>query len=62
VRAAIDTIVRDPQRNEILYRDVRKLAVHRFPFVVLYRFDDDEILIISVFHTARNPDDWKSRD
>jgi addiction module RelE/StbE family toxin len=33
--------------------ETRELAVGRFPFVLAYRVEEDEIQILSVIHTAR---------
>ena len=44
-----------------VYQDVRKAVIRRFPFIVLYREDQGEIVVLSVFHTARNPAIWQSR-
>jgi toxin ParE1/3/4 len=32
---------------------VRRALSHRFPYVVTYRVDDDEVLVLSVLHMRR---------
>lgn len=61
VRESLGRIAADPQRHATVYLDVRKVLVPKFPYVVLYRDDLNEILVISVFHTSRDPSIWKSR-
>jgi plasmid stabilization system protein ParE len=61
VREAIGRIATDPRRHVAVYLDVRKVLVSRFPYVVLYRDDPDEVLVISIFHTSRDPSIWRSR-
>lgn len=61
VREVLDHIASEPQRHAPTYLDVRKAIVPRFPYVVLYRDEPGEILVISVFHTSRDPSIWKSR-
>ncbi len=51
----------DPQRHPLVYRDIRRVVVARFPYVILYRETGDEILVISVFHTSQDATLWKSR-
>jgi plasmid stabilization system protein ParE len=51
----------DPHRHPAVYLDVRKALVPKFPYVILYREGTDEVLVISVFHTSRDPSIWKSR-
>jgi plasmid stabilization system protein ParE len=36
-------------------------AVSRFPYIVRYREDAGELIVISVFHTSRDPAEWQSR-
>jgi plasmid stabilization system protein ParE len=61
VREALGRIADDPQRHAPIYRDLRKALVTRFPFAVIYRELPQEILVVSVFHTSRDPSIWKSR-
>lgn len=45
-----------------VYSDVtRRFLVHRFPFAILYRYDDFTIQIIAVAHQRRRPGYWKAR-
>jgi toxin ParE1/3/4 len=61
VRDVLDRVSDDPQIRPVIYKGVRKASVARFPFIVLYREDATEILVISIFHTSRNPSAWRSR-
>jgi len=44
-----------------VFLDVREAAVSRFPYCVYYRVDGLSVLVISVFHTSRNPLVWQRR-
>jgi mRNA-degrading endonuclease RelE of RelBE toxin-antitoxin system len=35
--------------------------VRRFPYVVVYRIDDEQITVVAVYHTSRNPRGWRRR-
>ncbi len=61
VRAVFDRIAANPALHAKVYRDVRKAVTARFPYVVLYQEEADEVLIISVFHTSRDPAVWQAR-
>ena len=61
VREVLDRIAADPRRHATVHLDVRKVLVPRFPYVVLFREGPGEVLVISVFHTSRDPSIWKSR-
>ena len=44
-----------------VFLDVREAAVSRFPYCIYYRVDGLGVLVISVFHTSRNPSVWQRR-
>jgi toxin ParE1/3/4 len=48
-------ITNNPRMNPAVYKEVRKAKVIRFPYVVLYKDQPTEVLVISVFHTSRDP-------
>jgi plasmid stabilization system protein ParE len=61
VREVLDRIAANPQLHAAVYGDVRKGVVRRFPYVVLYKEEAGEVVVIAVFHTARDPSIWQSR-
>jgi plasmid stabilization system protein ParE len=61
VRDVLQRIAGNPQMHGVVYKDVRKAVVARFPYVVLYREEAGEVVVIAVFHAARNPAVWQSR-
>ena len=52
-------------RNHLLYpeihKTVRRALTRRFPFGVFFLVEEARIVILSVFHVKRNPDEWKKR-
>jgi toxin ParE1/3/4 len=61
VRDVLNRISANPRLHATVYGDVRKAVVARFPYVVIYREDAAEVVVIAVFHTARDPSIWQSR-
>ncbi len=61
VQGAINRIAANPQMHAPVYGPVRKARVPQFPYVVLYREEPAEVIVISVFHTSRDPSIWQSR-
>lgn len=61
VREAIRRVAANPKLHAEVYRDVRRATVTGFPYVVLYREEQGELVVISVFHTSRDPGNWQSR-
>ncbi|MFZ4700119.1 MAG: type II toxin-antitoxin system RelE/ParE family toxin [Candidatus Methylumidiphilus sp.] len=62
IREVFKRLAVNPKLYAMVYRDVRQAIVTRFPYVVLYREVQGEILVISVFHTAQNPTLWQIRE
>ena len=58
---ALSRIIRNPRSYPIVYRTLRRAVVRRFPFAVFYDVTADEIHVIAVFHSRRDPEIWKSR-
>jgi plasmid stabilization system protein ParE len=54
-------ITSNPEQFPILYRGTRKAVARRFPYCVYFRERSQYIVVVAVFHSARNPAAWKSR-
>jgi plasmid stabilization system protein ParE len=61
VRAVFERISTNPRIHAKVYGDVRKAVVKRFPYIIPYREDADEVIVVSVFHTSRDPSIWQAR-
>jgi plasmid stabilization system protein ParE len=60
-RSALTKVVENPFQYQIVEDDVRRAAVGRFPYGLLYEVSDDEIVILSCFHGRRDPARWRDR-
>lgn len=61
VREVLRRISLNPRLHAVVYQDVRKALVARFRYVVLYREDPSGVIVISIFHTSRDPGIWQAR-
>jgi plasmid stabilization system protein ParE len=61
VREVFDRIAAMPRLHQVVYKDVRRAVLRRFPYTVFYRVDADRITVVSVFNNRRNPAIWKDR-
>jgi len=61
VQEVFDRITVLPRIHPVVYNDVRRAVVKKFPYVVHYQVESDRIVIVSVFHCHRDPSIWKSR-
>jgi len=51
-----------PMAHGIVERDIRRAVLKHFPYVVLYRVGEMEVVVLSIFYAKRDPADWQSRD
>jgi plasmid stabilization system protein ParE len=58
---ALSRIVANPTLYPTVYKTLRRAVVRRFPFAIFYEVAADEIQIIAVFHSRRDPERWRSR-
>ena len=41
--------------------NIRRVRLHRFPYLISFEVSSDEIVIWSVSHTGRKPNHWQTR-
>ncbi|MGY6521039.1 MAG: type II toxin-antitoxin system RelE/ParE family toxin [Mongoliitalea sp.] len=62
IDAGLQTISDNPMIFQIRYKKkVRAFVVDRFPYLILYIINGNDLDIISVFNTSQNPKKWKKR-
>ena len=61
VKRLLKLLRRMPKMHGIVIDDVRRAIVKGSSYVILYRVTDTEVIVISIFHTSRDPSDWQSR-
>jgi toxin ParE1/3/4 len=62
--SALNSHLRTLEKNpffRIRYDEIRCLPMKKFPFMVHFTVDEHkrEVTILAVFHTSRDPEDWK---
>jgi len=61
VEAAISIVLTNPNAGSPAQRGTRRRIVKDFPFSIIYRPSDAEILIVALAHHRRKPGYWKQR-
>jgi toxin ParE1/3/4 len=61
VQQVFDRIAANPRVHSVVFADVRKAVVQRFPYCVFYRAEASRVEVIAVFHTSRDPSVWQAR-
>lgn len=51
----------DPLRYPIVERDVHEAPVKNFPYCIYYRIRKNLLIVIAVYHQARDPLGWQQR-
>ena len=61
VQSAIEGLKLNPSSGGLVRGEIRRRFLRRFPFGILYRVDQDEIVIIAIMHLRRRPGYWENR-
>ncbi|CAN5142562.1 type II toxin-antitoxin system RelE/ParE family toxin [soil metagenome] len=61
VEETLDRIAHYPESYPLVFRNIRRVPVRRFPYNILYRLHADRIEILAIFHTRRNSTVWQGR-
>jgi len=55
-------IVREyPEAFQIIYKNIRRIILSKFPYLVFYIALKDRIVVLAVLHAFRNSADWPAR-
>lgn len=57
----VELILLNPLRRATEFKDIRRLHLQRFPYVISYIIEGELIVVIAVTHNRRQPRQWKSR-
>ena len=55
IEATISKLENNPYQHRKYFREIRSIMMKRFPYRVIYKIVEDNIVIVGVFHTKRNP-------
>lgn len=58
---ALTRAQKNPEEAPVVYRDLRRKLVQRFPYMVLYRIYPGVLYVVAVMHAKQNPAIWKRR-
>jgi toxin ParE1/3/4 len=61
VEDALEKVRRNPAIYPVVYKDIRRAVVRRFPYGVFYRVVGQRLIVLGVFHGRRDPRVWQSR-
>ena len=59
--AALASIQRNPMAYAVVHKQMRRTLLRRFPYGVIYLFQDNAVIVLGCFHASRNPKQWRNR-
>jgi toxin ParE1/3/4 len=64
-RESIDALIgrmsNNPRQFPIVYKNVRRALLRRYPYSLFFIMDLDELFVIACFHASRDPSHWQRR-
>lgn len=61
VDRAMEAIQESPETWSNYIEGARRFFLHRFPYAVIYRYDERKIQVLALMHLHRKPGFWKER-
>jgi len=61
VEARVREVINAPEQFSRAFDEVRFARVLRFPYIILFESDSDELRIYGVLHSASDPEKWRDR-
>jgi toxin ParE1/3/4 len=61
VQECLDRFSAFAEAHPVIYEDVRRALVRRFPYNVLFQLRPEAIVVVAVIHSHRDPASWQSR-
>lgn len=62
VEQTLNRVSSMPKSYQVVYRDVRRAVVKRFPYAVYYRVISSRVIVTAIFHARRDPKLWQTRN
>ena len=51
----------NPKKYPIEFDKMRKAVIKKFPFIIVFEIEKNDIIMYAVFHTKQNPDKLKRK-
>ena len=63
IKKEVNRIVENPLTYEVRYATIRIAFLKKFPYGIHFEYleIENQVDILAVFHTSRNPENWKDR-
>lgn len=58
IGATVTRIAENSRAHQIVRGRIRRAVVHRFPYLIFYVIDPQEIVVLACMHASRDPESW----
>lgn len=61
VDACLSAIRQTPEMHAVKFGNYRRALIRRFPYAIIYDYEDGTVTVYGVFHTSRDQGNWQRR-
>ena len=61
VQEVVNRLGATPELHAQVFQDIRRAVVRRFPYSVFYKIEPQQVVVLAVFHSRRDPMIWQAR-
>ena len=61
IEECLSKVERNPGHYKIIYKELRRIAVRRFPYRIFYFVQNNLVIVTAVFHARKDPQAWGRR-
>ena len=61
IDTAIERISTNPLQFPVVFKNLRRALLRRFPYMLFFTVDGETLLVIACFHASRDPRQWQQR-
>lgn len=61
INSKLQFIAANPETQQIIYEEVRRRPLRRFPYSIYYVYTEGKITVLAILHQKRHASTWKKR-
>lgn len=61
IENAIKRVLQFPEAHLLVANEIRRIRTKRFPYSLLYRVYQSEVVVVAIMHGKQRPDSWKDQ-
>jgi len=61
VDVAVASVLRAPEQYPGVHQEMHRALLRRFPYSLVYSFDEEELVVLGCLHWRRDPERWRAR-